>query len=243
MQIKRIGQRTLIFSFPELEQVNLLAVYGKTYTYLCDTFLGPVPMEEIKSFFSKENRNQPIVVFNSHWDWDHVWGNCAFPSSMIVGHKLCRENLEKGFWSELERNKQHVMGDVKPLFPNVLFTDRLSFPEDEVEFIHTPGHTNDSSSCYDKKEDVLYVGDNVEYPIPYVSDRDIKTYISTLEKYLEWNPSYIVTGHGNIFTMELIQSNLAYLKSLISNEHFDQSNWNEEIKQRHQLNIEMIKEK
>ncbi|WP_339063697.1 MBL fold metallo-hydrolase [Tepidibacillus marianensis] len=243
MEITRIGSKGVIFSFPELDQVNLVAIYGEQFTYLCDTYIGPEPMVEIKSFLAKENRKKPILIFNSHWDWDHVWGNCAFPNSIIVSHKLCLENLEKGFWNELERNKQYTRGDVTPLFPNLVFTDQLIFVEDQVKFFHTPGHTKDSSSCYGLEESILYVGDNVEYPIPYVSYPDVITFIQTLENYIRLNPKHLITGHGDVWTMELIKENLQYLKRLVSKEKIDNSTWSQEIKQRHQDNIEMMNRK
>ncbi|MFV9511050.1 MBL fold metallo-hydrolase [Tepidibacillus sp. LV47] len=171
---------------------------------------------------------------HSHWDWDHVWGNCAFPDSIILSHQYCRENLEKGFWSELERNKSYIRGDVRPLFPNLVFTEEIIFAEDQVKFYYTPGHTNDSASCLDLVDGTLYVGDNVEYPIPYVSHPDVNTYILTLESYIELAPKTIITGHGNQWSLDLVKDNVKYLKQLVSGHKIDQSDWNEEIKQRHQ---------
>jgi len=243
MKIQRLGSRGIIFSFPELDQVNLVAIFGEQYTYLCDTYIGPEPMEEIKNFFLEEKRKQPIVVFNSHWDWDHVWGNCAFPESIILSHKYCRENLEEGFWSELERNKNYIRGDVKPQFPNVVFSDEIVFIEDQIKFFHTPGHTNDSSSCYDWKEDILYVGDNVEYPFPYVSHPDVNQFIYTLEKYIQLNPKHIITGHGKAGSLGLVRENIQYLNCLVLHEEIDQSSWSDEMKQRHQENIEIMNRK
>ncbi|OEF99755.1 hypothetical protein BHF71_07595 [Vulcanibacillus modesticaldus] len=241
MKIKSLGPRSIVISFPELDQINLLAIYGEKFTYLCDTYLGPDPMEQLKKVFRRDGRNQPIIVFNSHWDWDHIWGNCAFADSMIIAHKKCRENLEKGFWSELNKNKQYARGEVKPVFPNILFEKRLTFMEDGVEFFYSPGHTADSASCYDKKENILYVGDNVEFPIPYIQDKDLKHYINTLKMYLNLNPRYIITGHGENASIELIKSNLEYVKKLYQGINIDQSNWSSDMKERHLANMDKLK--
>ncbi len=240
MKLKRIG-RTLIFSFPELEQVNIVVIYGDEYTYICDTFLGPTPMEEIKRVISSDDRNQPIIVFNSHSDWDHVWGNCAFEKSIILSHEQCRINLEKQFWGEFEKNKAHAQGDVKALFPNVTFKNKIVFANDEVEFLFTPGHSNDSASCYDRRTELLYVADNVEAPIPYIQSKDLNSYINTLEAYKKINPSYMVIGHGNYeHSHQLVDLNIDYLWEMNNQMRFKTEDWEKLKLDRHRININFL---
>lgn len=240
MRYKRIGARGVVFSFAELDQTNILTIFGERFTYICDTFLGPEPMEEIKQVIKDDGRKQPIILFNSHSDWDHVWGNCAFSQSTIISHEQCLVNLKNNFFNELSANSEYAMGDIKPEFPNILFKERLSFPDDAIEFFYTPGHTNDSASCLDKEGGILYVGDNVEYPIPYIQSPNLESYITTLKKYIELEPKYIVTGHGNHASMELIVSNINYITKLSNNEAIDQTDWGTEHRERHNLNIEFL---
>lgn len=213
MKIKRLNSRNIVFSFPELDQTNILAIYGDRYTYLCDTFLGPDSMEEVKEIFRKDGRNQQIIIFNSHYDWDHVWGNCAFSNSIIVAHEKCYKNLERYFWDDYHKNVQHAKGNVVPYFPNLLIKERLIFKEDELTFFYSPGHTNDSSSCFDKKTSTLYVGDNVESPHPFVANSNIKLLIYTLSEYIKIKPKNIVIGHGKESSIDLIKENINYLKA------------------------------
>lgn len=42
-------------------------------------------------------------VVNTHWHWDHVFGNSRFPAADIWGHRLCREIL-------LERPEEMIQG-------------------------------------------------------------------------------------------------------------------------------------
>lgn len=239
MKVYQAG-RGKIFSFPELDQMNIVAIYGKEYTFLCDTYLGPKPMEEVKQIFLQDGRVQPIILFNSHSDWDHVWGNCAFSGSLIIGHEQCRTKLEQNFRIEFEKNKQYIQGDVKPLFPNLLFKEQLHFAEEQLLFFHTPGHTDDSSSCFDQETGLLYTGDNVEAPFPFVQSRNLDQYIRTLEGYLELNPKYIVTGHGGMGSIELIITNLDYLKQLKTGNKIEWQTWNQEMEERHQINLKAI---
>jgi len=236
----RLGSRCVLFSFPELT-VNLFAIYGEHRTYLCDTFLGSEPMELVKEAFRADGRGQPIVVFNSHSHWDHVWGNCAFPGSLVLAHALCRTRLERDFAKEFEAYGQQAKGVVAPRFPDLVFSDKVAFPDDGVEFYHTPGHTPDSASCLDLKDSILFLGDNVEEPIPYVQDPDLAIYIGTLEGYLRLNPAAYVAGHGRHFPRELIEANLAYLRQLAAGEEVDTSGWSHALKQQHQGNLEVLR--
>lgn len=241
MRFKRLGTRGIEFSFDELDQTNVLAIYGDSFTYICDTFLGPTPMEEIKQVIKDDGRKQPIVIFNSHADWDHVWGNCAFEQSIIISHEKCRINLENNFFDELNEYRIFAMGDIVPKYPNIVFTERLSFPDDGLEFFYTPGHRDDSASCYDTKNDILYVGDNVEYPIPFAQYSNLEKYITTLKKYIKLKPKYIVTGHGSNADINLVVSNLDYITKLHNGEVFDQTGWSGEQKERHEINLEFLK--
>jgi glyoxylase-like metal-dependent hydrolase (beta-lactamase superfamily II) len=108
--------------------------------------------------------------------------------------------------------KAHAQGKVVITPPNLVFTDRLLFPDEGIELFHSPGHTSDSSSCYDSVDRVLIAGDNVESPTPYLNDDAFDTYISTLEFYkgLQWDS--LVTGHDPlILDKSLILSNLQYI--------------------------------
>jgi len=217
MEVTRLGRRCRVLSFPELE-INLLAIYGDHRTYLCDTFLGPEPMDLVMEAFRAEDRDQPVVVFNSHSHWDHVWGNCAFPGSLVIAHRLCRECLERDFERELAAYGGQARGVVTPRFPDLVFTGRVLFADDAVEFFHSPGHTEDSASCLDLREGILYVGDNVEEPIPYVEYPGLARYVATLERYVRLNPAAYVAGHGRSFPRELLQANLDYVRRLAAGE-------------------------
>ncbi|MGD9676838.1 MAG: MBL fold metallo-hydrolase [Vulcanibacillus sp.] len=241
MRINRLNSRNIIISYPELDQTNVFVVYGQKYTYICDTFLGPDSMEPIKMMIVEDKREQPIIIFNSHHDWDHVWGNCAFEGSIILAHTKCKEYLNENFYKDFEKNKHHSKGKVVLTYPNLLFSQSILFSEDDVEFFFTPGHTGDSASCYDKKTRTLYVGDNLEDPIPYIQYKNLEEYIDSLNKYIGINSELIITGHGEVGSIDLLNSNLKYIKSLYKNEKIDDSTWSDEIKERHELNMTKLK--
>lgn len=215
MHTQKIGKRGTLFTFYELDNypTNVFVISGNCYTILCDTFLGPASMEKIKQLTNKE-----FIVFNSHFHWDHIWGNCAFFSSLIVSHNACRELIAQEGESELQQYAEYAQGDVTIVYPNVTFTECILFPDEDVQFFYTPGHTKDSASCLDLTDNTLFVGDNVEAPIPYLFYEDLTAYIRTLQTYLDINPETIIPGHGLPCDTSLIRENLAYVEAFKAND-------------------------
>lgn len=76
-EVKEISERGVIFQYEDENLVYLIK--GKDRLYLCDTHEGPESMKSVKNYI-KENdlQNKKMIVFNSHSDFDHNWGNCTF---------------------------------------------------------------------------------------------------------------------------------------------------------------------
>jgi|GEM_PF-341162 len=216
MKLGRVGTRGTFFTFETPFKTNVFVVNGGNHVFLCDTFLGTDPMEEIKRYLEEnELASKPLVVFISHADFDHYWGNGGFKSSMILGHELCRKRIERESSEALTSFKEFKQGTVEIVPPNTVFSERIFFAEDGVEFYHTPGHTLDSASCFDHVDKVLFVGDNVESPIPHVNEPNFTEYTATLEEYLKRDAKTILTGHDDILLDKaLIRSNMNYVRNL-----------------------------
>jgi len=242
MQITPIGNRGRLISYPELGITNTYLILAPKASYLCDTFLGPQAMQPIQQLLAAEGRTQPLVIFNTHKDWDHVWGNCAFPNATIVATETCRANMAKHFDEEWEAFGEQAQGQVRPVLPNLTFSGRLHFVPDEVLIFSSPGHTDGSASCFDLQDRVLVAGDNLEAPLPYLFSADLESYQRTLEHYLSLEPSQLITGHGALDTMtpQLLKGNLAYVRSLAAGEEPDQSQWSEQARQLHQGNLSRL---
>jgi len=210
----RIGSRGFLFCFPDLGGTNTLVIEGTSFRFFLDTFLGPDPIREIESYMVQALGVKTAVAFNSHADWDHIWGNSVFCDRIIIAHVDCRRRAMVEGPGDLVRYAEHMHGRVELVLPSCLFETRLDFPDEQVSFFHTPGHTRDSSSCFDAADGVLFAGDNVESPVPYVSSPDLEAYIRTLESYLALGPRVVVPGHGEPRDLGLVASNLEYLRAL-----------------------------
>ncbi len=76
-EIIEVGNRGVIFQYKDQNLVYLIK--GTKRLYLCDTHLGPKSMEAVKGYLQDNNlTNRELIIFNSHSDYDHNWGNCAY---------------------------------------------------------------------------------------------------------------------------------------------------------------------
>lgn len=223
MDIKRIATRGVLFTFYDLKQAfdsisNVYVINGKKYIFICDTFIGPEAMAQVKAYIDANLPKKPIVIFNSHSDWDHIWGNCFFKGETIIAQELCRENIIKNGESELKKFNEFQSGRVEITLPNLTFSKRIRFNDEKIEFFFSPGHTEDSATCFDEVDRVLYTGDNLERPLPRFLWWDLKQYADTLDRYshIKWRTQ--IPAHSDINDAFLIKDNLEYIQKFIAND-------------------------
>lgn len=216
MEIKKVGSRGTLFTFYDLEiPTNIYVINAKRYVYIIDTYLGPDIMKLIDQYIKIQYGNKSIMVVNSHSHWDHVWGNSFYSSSIIIAHKLCKQNMEQYGLEEIQDNKEYKRGEVFLTYPNLTFTQEINFEEDNILMYHTPGHTDDEISIIDLKDKVLFAGDNLERPIPYLMSKNLNVYIKTLEDYIKLDVKVIIGGHTGCEDKNLILDNLYYVKKVL----------------------------
>lgn len=209
MLVRHIGDRGTIVTFDE--NISLYLITGTRFHLLCDTHLGPDSMTEVEKYLKDDVRPDRMVIFNSHADWDHIWGNCAFPDSFIIAHETCRVRMQERGAFDLRENIAQVRGAVTIRLPSLTFADRLVLEDEDIEFSYTPGHTIDSAVCYDRKDKILYIGDLAEDPIPYLDAADLDQYLTTLQDLLDHEAEILVSAHSGIVSRDLIRKNMAYI--------------------------------
>ncbi|MFH0968740.1 MAG: MBL fold metallo-hydrolase [Methanobacteriota archaeon] len=209
MIVRKVASRGFIFTFDD--EISVYLIVGSRFLVLCDTHLGPGSMDQIIRYLVDFSCPDQMIIFNSHSDWDHIWGNCSFPDSFIIGHEFCKKRmLERGAF-DLTQNATFQRGLVELKPPNLTFSNRLSLEDEDVEFFYAPGHTIDSAVCYDRQDMVLYIGDLAEDPIPYLDAYDLDTYLITLRSILTHPARMLVSAHSGIVTRNLIERNIAYI--------------------------------
>ncbi len=214
MSSTRIGKRGVLVSYDDPYHTNVYIIFGDEHVFVLDTFLGNDSMKIVHQLFEDEGRiGMPVVVFNSHADYDHYWGNGAFKDATIIGHEYCKERILSEGEASLVKYAIHQRGEIELIPPSRTFQQSLNYEREGVRFFHTPGHSLDSSSCFDERDRVIFVGDNVESPIPYLNHVNFDQYIRSLESYLAIDWKYIVTGHDPLMDKpDLVKENVEYLQ-------------------------------
>lgn len=211
--VREIGIRGVIFTYDD--DISVYLIKGDHHYVLCDTHLGPLSMNVIKDYLPIQLTPKELLVFNSHSDWDHIWGNCAFEDAKIIGHTSARSRMREIGDYELNRLRKFHHGDIKLKYPNLTFSETLVLEEEDIEFIYAPGHTIDSSLCFDRRDSVLYVGDLVEFPIPYLDYYDLHAFIETLEFIKNFPAKIKLSAHSGVVNEDLIERNLSYIKDIL----------------------------
>ncbi len=207
MIIERLGKRNVLFKYKTPEwDLYLHLIIGEKYNYIIDTGLGSKSVTPVKDYLGS-NQN-PIVVINTHYHWDHIWGNNYFCNSTIISHSTCRELIITNWDETAEKFKHFISGDVKICLPNLVFEDSIYFPDDKIKVFYTPGHTIDSISVFDEQDNVLNVGDNIgdtmDEIVP-VLETDKEVFLHSILKYKALEIDACISGHNAILGKDVFE--------------------------------------
>ena len=195
----KITNRNIMFTQPMTKEydLNLGLILGAKRNYIIDTGVGSGSVTPILEYIG--NDSKPIIVVNTHFHWDHLWGNWLFENSPIVAHATCYEMADKNWDNDLRKNSEYIDGEVRKCLPNMLFERCLYMPEDGISIFHTPGHSSDCISVYDEIDKVLYAGDNIgdtkDEIVPCI-DTDLETFKRLIEIYRRYDFGCCISGHN-----------------------------------------------
>ena len=222
MEVTKYGKRTTIITFDELVnyKTSVFIIESSKRIYIIDTFCGTKSMDTvIKTINNYENKQ--IIVINTHFHWDHVWGNSVFKDEIIISCELTKKYIIENWANEYSKNKKSIQGKAIQTLPNLTFKGKINFEEDGIEIFQTPGHTKDSISIYDRIDNTLIVGDNLEKPIIYVENDAIQEYINTLKDYKKFENPKIFASHTLELNTTDIDNTIDYLEGLIEKREFN----------------------
>lgn len=208
--------------------VDSFAVVTERYLLVVDTMVNLESMGTVMGALEGEITQRPLLVINTHGDWDHVWGNGLFvgPAARypapIVGNRLTGEVMTAARSHDLlatfkaEHLGRYDSAEIWP--PTVLVDGELGIDGGDLtlHLIPTPGHTRDHISVWIPEIGVLLAGDAVELPFPLVSEPDSLPQLRlSLQCLSELSPSTVLSCHAPGFTdAALIRHNMAYFDEL-----------------------------
>lgn len=197
--------------------VRALLIAGTHHTLLVDTLLRPADLDDAQDLI--RNFGNPVLVANTHADWDHWWGNSAFPEAHIFAHRLTRtRQLKEGKRSlaAKQRKDPETFAGVILRPATIAYEDSLEIDLGglHVELSLLPGHTRDCTVAYILERRLLFAGDTAEEPIPLITDGPIGRWPDKLSEWAD-RSTMVVPAHGRISGPDLLRRNARYLRSLI----------------------------
>ena len=217
-----LGGRWTLWTFdgsnsPFATPTTVAGILGDGQLWILDTHTGPASMVDVRAW-AEESGHARWWVVNGHEDWDHVWGNAAFPEASIVAERSCARFLAEDFmWVHgLKAWGDAAAGEVIRRAPDLAFEGRLSWEAEGVALVHRPGHTKGSIHVWDEREGIVFVGDNLEEPLPYLQSHDLAAYVASLEALRAAAPEVVVCSHSGRVATDLVDRTLVYLEGILA---------------------------
>ena len=195
-------------------------ILGETVSAVVDTLIRPADMTPVRDMLERHGR--PTLVVNTHADWDHSWGNAAFPDTPIIAHRLCRaEMLTKGqrTLTEKQAAEPERFRDVTIVPPTITFTEFMDIDLGglTLSIHHLPGHTADEAVVHLPEAGFLFAGDAAEWPIPTTTEGPLGPWAAALRRWAARNDvRTVVPSHGPIGDARLLRDNASYLDALLA---------------------------
>ena len=100
--------------------------------------------------------------------------------------------------------------EVEFIIPPIVFNDTMEIinVDQQIEFHHSGGHTDDSSWAYFAAEKVLFAGDLIfSEMLPYAGDDtcDPEKWMAILRKWMVLPIEKVVPGHGPVMGLEIVE--------------------------------------
>ncbi|MBY5368532.1 MBL fold metallo-hydrolase [Rhizobium leguminosarum] len=220
-------------SYPELDDRILIVRAGdevdgvfirtERFNVLIDTLGTPELCLTALGMLGEQINARPLIVINSHMDWDHFWGNAAIARrAPIIAHAAALDRLRDPSAREVLRDKasqESRFRDVDLIGPDITFSGSMTLNGGDLtlELIHTPGHTPDHVAVWIPELRICLAVDAVEYPIPEVWSKnagDLRLIRSSLERIRDLNARLVIPAHGRTHSPSAVHDNLAYFQAL-----------------------------
>lgn len=189
------------------DMVRAYIVVCQRFALVYDTLLGPLSGAWLRQTALELAQGRPLLVVNSHADWDHYFGNMAF-SEPILASKLCRERIlgEVGA-AELAKKQSEspeFYGSVRRVAPTIAIEGAclLDGGDLQLHLLPTTGHRPDHLALWIPEISTLLPGDCVEDPIPLVDEdsapgsRTIEELSASLLGMLDLAPEWVLANHA-----------------------------------------------
>jgi glyoxylase-like metal-dependent hydrolase (beta-lactamase superfamily II) len=202
--------------------LNVGVVLGDDGVLVVDTRASHVEADELLEELRGLTSLPVRWVIDTHWHWDHTFGNSRFPAAEIWGHELCRNAMAERGESMKEDaalwlpDRVDEIADVTITPPTRVFATvaEIDIGPTRVDLTyHGLGHTD--ADIVITVGDVSFMGDLLEEGAPPVFDDGYPmSWPGSLTSALAIGSSIIVPGHGDIMSKETAAAQLEEIEAV-----------------------------
>jgi glyoxylase-like metal-dependent hydrolase (beta-lactamase superfamily II) len=209
--------------------LNVGLVFGEAGVLVIDTRASHREADELIREIETFTRLPVAWLVNTHWHWDHVFGNSRFPGAEIWAHRLCRDALLENsmemvkevagwFREEGDTAKADDVEEVVVVAPGSVFEDSamIDLGGRTVELTyHGLAHTDADIVIRLPDCGVTFYGDMLENGAPpNFGDSYPLSWPVTLSAAVSSLEGLIVPGHGDVMTPAEAGTQLEELKEV-----------------------------
>jgi len=191
--------------------LNIGVVIGEGAVLLVDSRASHHQADELRAELSTLTSLPIGWVVNTHYHWDHTWGNARFPEAVLWGHDMCRtEMLDNGEearlrvleWMPSEHHEAVNEVVITPPTETFARTASIDLGGRTVDLsYHGRGHTNSDIVVTVPDCGIVFAGDLIEEGAPpSYGDAFPLDWASTLDAAVLGGT--VVPGHGDVVTAE-----------------------------------------
>lgn len=204
--------------------LNVGVVVGEDGVLIVDTRASHQQAMELRDELKELTGKQVRWVVNTHWHWDHVFGNSRFPEAKIWGHELTRstlvergEEMKAGAKEWLPGHLHPAIDEVEIVPPRQTFSQRASVEIGRsIELAYFGlAHTDADITVSIPDSGVTYMGDIIEEGAPPgFGDSFPLSWPETLREAASESGDLCVPGHGDTVDKDFVADQLDELSAV-----------------------------
>jgi glyoxylase-like metal-dependent hydrolase (beta-lactamase superfamily II) len=223
MAWQEIGDRVFTRKYRFFNQ-QIGVVLGGRDVLVVDTRSTPAQAREIASDLRELTRDPVSIIVDTHWHFDHSFGNSVFRPAAAWGHVRAADRLRadgRTTIDEVAAEIPEIAADIRETVidpPENTFEDRATVAVGDrvVELsFHGRAHTDGDIVLVVPDANVMFAGDLLEEGAPpSFGDSFPLEWPATVEQLIPLAAGPVVPGHGAIGDRSFVEQQLAAFRGL-----------------------------
>jgi len=220
---QEIGDRVFTRRYDFFRQ-QIGVVLGGRDALVVDTRSTPAQAREVATELRQLTRDPVSIIVDTHWHFDHTFGNSVFRPAVAWGHVRAAAQLVRegpAMIEEVARELPEIASDIRETIidpPERTFEDRatLMVGDRAVELSYLGrAHTDGDIVLVVPDASVMFAGDLLEEGAsPSFGDSFPLEWPATIERLLPLATGAVVPGHGAIGDRAFVADQLAAFRRL-----------------------------